>query len=397
VVFDALPLDKAQTRQYKAGEILFYEGDPAQTLCLLSSGRCSLSRAGDPLADATPGTLLDGVAMLGGLPHSIKAVAAEACEVQCWSMDQLWQSASFAAAARSYLARELQQIQARMDELEAPIHYDNERAGLVPGPFLFDNVTMLMAFCEADLDGIRESLPAGLRLFRRIGRKRDSIFLALTRFPNSYPEHNPQAQFAAYTETTCFVPVRYGYRIGLYVPYIYPSTWEPILLGREIYGFPKRLGRTSFQSQDASLAVDGTEQINLHWSGLEAVDEAQLVGGLMGWLGLERHGAELAFRAGEVLRRTIGLPGYRRVEVYNHKRILAPEATAEQPAYAVDCLTHAIFGVLRWYHIERMADPVLTVSSGPLAGANLVLREAYRAQLDMRLSTGKMVCDYRNK
>jgi acetoacetate decarboxylase len=42
-----------------------------------------------------------------------------------------------------------------------------------------------------------------------------------------------------------FVPARFGSGIGLYVPFIYPSAWEPILLGREIYGFPKRLGKTA--------------------------------------------------------------------------------------------------------------------------------------------------------
>jgi hypothetical protein len=57
----------------------------------------------------------------------------------------------------------------------------------------------------------------------------------------------------------------------------------------------------------------------------------------------------------------------------------------------VDHLTHAVFGVKRWFGISRMTEPYLTVCGGPLAGANLTLREAYRTQLDLRLSTCEIV------
>jgi hypothetical protein len=84
-------------------------------------------------------------------------------------------------------------------------------------------------------------------------------------------------------------------------------------------------------------------------------------------------------------------PAYRRVDVYNHKRFLAPDATVEIPKYDLDTLTRATFGVLRWFQIARMDSPHLTVSAGQLVNANLTLREAYFAQLDMRLSLGQNI------
>jgi acetoacetate decarboxylase len=343
--------------------------------------------------ELAPPALLDPVATLGGLPHGGKTVVVDDSQFLVWPVEVLWQSAPAAAAARRSLAADLQGARSRLEELETPLHYAGPGADLVPGPFLFENATLIFAFCDADLSGVRGTLPDGLRLFKRPGRKRDALLLVPARFPDAHPEGDPAARFA-YSETTCFVPVRRRRGVGFFVPYIYPSTWEPLLLGREIYGFPKRLGRTEFGSQTVSLAVDGAEQCTLRWEGSQACDEVRLVRALIDWLGFAGREASLAFQIGDALRQAMQLPPYRRVEVYNHKRILAADAVHTQPTYAVDCLTSAIFGVLRWYQIARLRDPVLTVHAGPLAEAGLSLREAYRAQLDLRLSAGRVVQDY---
>ncbi len=391
--FSALSAPTSTTHQ--AGEVLFYEGDPADALIVLDAGRAVMHKNSEPCGEIGPGALLDPVATLGGLRHSVKITLLEDSVCQHWSLENVWKNDVFAAAARRYLAAEVQRMQTRLDEVDAPVHYANPRGELVPGPFLFDDVTLIFAFCDAEPGTMQALLPPGLRLLHRPIRRRDSILLALARFPKSYPESDPAARFG-YTETTCFIPVRLGRGLGLYVPYIYPSAWEPILLGREIYGFPKRPGLTTIDAHRAALAVDGKEQFAVEWSGMEASDETRLVRALVDWLGLGGRGAALLFRAGDVLRSAMRLPPFRSIGVYNHKQILAPEATADKPVYTVDCLTHAIFGVLRWYQIVQMREVKLTVSSGPLANANLVLREAYRTQLDMRLSAGRTVKDYKN-
>lgn len=389
----------AETRRFAARDVLFYEGAPADTLYLLAAGRCALSYGREPRGDAGPGALLDPAATLGGLPHRVKATAAEACEVLCWPAAALWESAPFRAAARRYLADALQRAQARLDEVAAPVHYAVgalTSAEVAPGPFQFEDVTLIFAFCDADLDAVRACLPEGVSLLRRPVFKGGLALLAFADFPNAHPEHDPAARFA-YTETTCFLPVRSGRGFGLYVPYIYPSAWEPILLGREIYGFPKRLGRTAFAPNAVSLAVDGAEYFSLRWAGAEAASESRLVGALMDWIGVEGRLAAAAFEAGDVLRRFMRFPPYRRVTVYNRKRIPAADSRHDAPKYDVDCLTRAVFGVLRWQQIARLRDPTLVVSGGPLADADLTLREAFRAQLDMRLSAGRVVRDYLQK
>jgi hypothetical protein len=190
------------------------------------------------------------------------------------------------------------------------------------------------------------------------------------------------------------VPVRFGANVGLYVPFIYPSAWEPILLGREIYGFPKRLGKTTFMGKSASLAVDSKPCFELAWDGEKPTRESRLVRALSDWIGIEGHAAEVAFRAGDMLRQAMRFPAFRRIDVYNHKCILAADATSDSPRYAVNNLTRAVFGVLRWHQIDRLTVPELTVHSQPFLSADLALREAYYSRLDMRLSTGEIVHDY---
>lgn len=388
-------LAAAETRTIAAGDVLCYPGDVPGMLYMLTEGTLTATHSSGTPQTITAPALLDPLAVLGGLPHTVKLEAQTACTLHIWPLDTLWQSDEFSAAARRWLAEELQRVQARLDVLDQPMHYTSDRATISPGPFRFDDVTMIFAFCDADLNAIRDTLPGGVKLLRRLGRKRDSVLIALADFPASYPVHDPEARFG-YTETTVFVPVRFRHSVGLYVLYIYPSAYEPLVLGREIYGFPKRLGQTEFESQRVTLEVDRAPQMTLAWDALDGVEEARLVRALIDWLGLEGRTASLAFQAGDVLRKTMGLPPFRRVGVFNHKQILAPHATVDAPAYAVDQLTHAIFGVLTWYQLARMRDPQLDVQAGPLAALQLELREAYRTQLDLRLSAGRVMRDYLN-
>lgn len=389
---------QAAVRHLAVGEVLCYAGDPADSLLLLATDKCLLTRAEHRPLLARAGTLIDPIATLGGLPHRIRCEAVTACEVLMWPISDLWQSPTWSAAARRYLAESLHTLSDRLTELEQPVNYVPDSAELTPGPFMFDGVTLIFAFCDADLAPVRAKLPPDLRLFRRPGRQRDSLLIALAHFPAAYPEDDPTAWFG-YTETTIFVPARYRGSVGLFVPYIYPSAYEPMLLGREIYGFPKRMGRTIFAPNQATLQVTsrtlGTSAYaDLRWTGSEGTDEPRLVRALFDWLGVEGRSAEVAFRAGDVLRQTMRLPAHRRIGVFNHKRVLAAETRADAPVYAVNQLTKAIFGVLRWYQIARLRDPVLTVYTGPLAACDVTLREAYRTQLDMRLTRGRVVRDY---
>jgi CRP-like cAMP-binding protein len=391
-------IGSAESCVFAAGETLFVEGDPSDTLILLEQGTCMLSQNAEPLGEAPPEALLDPVAALGGLPHTIRATAITNCKCLRWSVMELLQRPDFVATTRRYLAATLLQVQSRRQELTAPVHYRNEQAQLPAGPFVFKNMTMLIALCDANLDSVRERLPDGLSLFRPTWRKRDSLFIAMADFPLAYPDHTPSARFK-YTETTIFAPVRYKGKLGLFVPYIYPSTYEPILLGREIYGFPKQLGMTTFDTspastQTASLTVDGEPHLDFTYDQTEPASEPRLVRALSDWMGIQGRVTESAFRLGDALLGSIGIPLYRRVSVYNHKRVPAANTSQSAPVDAVNQLTRAVFSVTHWHDIRRITQATLTMRGGPLRTAGVTLKESYLTRLDMRLSTGQALRDY---
>lgn len=383
---------KGQRHDYKAGDVLWYEGDPAVTLTLLFEGQVSLSWGGSPRGVCLPGSLLDPAASLGDAPHTVKAAASTACHVIEWPLDRLRDVPAFGEFARRYLAVCLRQSQSRLSALAVPIHYIG-RAEIRPGPYLFPDASVTFAFCRAARVPIEAALPEGLSLLDLPGGEQAPVLVGVADFPDAHPESEPSARFS-YTETTVFVPVRYGATPGVFIPYIYPSSWEPILVGREVYGFPKQLGNTVIGSREASLSVDEIPWFSLGWERQETCDEMKLVGALMAWLGIERHIASAAFQLGDAMRQAARLPAYRRIDVFNHKRVPSVDSSDDAPRYDVDQLTQAVFGVMRWFSITRLVGAELTTFAGPLHEAQLTLHEAYRTRLDMRLSTGRVVRDY---
>lgn len=384
---------QVEVHSLEAGNVLFYEGDRPTHLYILLDGQCAQTFGDESRGDVPINTPLDTIAALGGLSHTVKITVTRPSRLLCWPLEILWALPEFSMVARHYLATTLQATQSRLNEVTAPIHYTPQSANLLPGPFKFDNTTLVLAFCEADQDSVKAYLPDGLSLLKRPAKPRAPILLGLAKFPRAYYEHSPAKTFA-YTETTYFIPVRRRTGWGLYIPYIYPSSWEPILLGREIYGLPKRLGKTIFDGAAVSLSVDENELLRLAWDGREEASESQLVGGVSNWLGFTGMLIGAAFQAGEVLRKITRLPRQRGINGYAHRRILAVDSTNEHPRYSVDELTRAIFGILKWKQIDRLNQPTLTVADGPFSNAELTLRESYHTRLDMRLSTGKVEIDY---
>jgi CRP-like cAMP-binding protein len=397
-LFSSLPEDlriemagSASERLLKTGDTLIYAGDPSTRLFLLLEGQIDLMWDQQTHESITAGALVDPAAALGGQAHRVRAVAMSACRLISWPTDTLHHPA-FVNASRLALGEELRAAHTRLADVTAPIHFDLDTA-ISPGPFLFESASILFVFCEADPEVIKAVLPEGLTLLALPGRANAPVFLTFADFPNAHPENDDSARFG-YTETSVFVPVSYGTAPGVHIPYIYPSAWEAILIGREVYGFPKQLGHTILGAQDASLSVDGAPHLHLRYAGSRQSSETQLVGALMSWLGLERHLASAAFQIGDLARSAVGLPAYRRVDVFCHKRIPAVNSIAAAPRYDVDQLTHAVFGVQRWHQVAKLTDPRLTVIDGPLVDARLTLLEAYQTRLDMRLSTGRIERDF---
>jgi hypothetical protein len=374
-----------------AGTILFKEGDSVQYAYKLISGTCMLSKQAIPIGAVPKHSTIAPTEAIGGIEYTQRAICQSDCKLVQWDMTEAWKIPEFSLAARQSMMQQIRNHQNRLEELSGSIYFKGNSAQLNAGAFEFPNSEIIFAFCHAELSSLQ--LPDG------VSRMGNSLLIAFANFPNSRYANAPDKTFS-YSETTFFVPVRVGATLGLYVPYIYPSSYEAILLGREIYGFPKRLGYTEwagdFENGWLNLYVDDERLIALDWDwGAISASEAQLVGAMGSLFGVQGQLTSAAFRVGDTLLNLMNVPFYRRISVYNHKLIPDIATKYDEPKFAVDQLTQAIFQVERWHSIEKLNSAHISQVGRMLQNWHIQVREVYMTRLDMRLSTGRLIRDYK--
>lgn len=103
-----------------------------------------------------------------------------------------------------------------------------------PGGWIFRDARFLAARVEVDPRAASGVLPRGLRL---ADPARATVFTA----------HFPEASFgSAYNEAAVFLHVRRGRRTGLHCPWILVDDDIALIAGRELLGYPKKLGTIDF-------------------------------------------------------------------------------------------------------------------------------------------------------
>ncbi len=151
--------------------------------------------------------------------------------------------------------------------------YAPSSASLLPGPYEADDVDMVGVLLRSkDPCWTRRMLPKGVRIPPGL---RDIYAVVLAHFRNVSCKHPLAANVSFdYRETTVFVPCVAGLRPGLFSPILFPDNAMAITLGREIYGFPKRFGRTALdlEARYAELEVDERLEFWCRWGGEHAVE-----------------------------------------------------------------------------------------------------------------------------
>jgi acetoacetate decarboxylase len=97
------------------------------------------------------------------------------------------------------------------------------------GPYRFINREFLVVSYETDMDALRAVVPEPLEVTKPI------VKFEVIRMPDS-------TGFGDYTESGQVIPVSYQGRPGSYVHAMFLDNHSPIAGGRELWGFPKKLG-----------------------------------------------------------------------------------------------------------------------------------------------------------
>lgn len=116
-----------------------------------------------------------------------------------------------------------------------------------PIEFKFTNREFLVIAYETDIEALREVVPEPLEVYDPI------VKFEFIRMPDS-------AGFGDYTEAGQVIPVKFKGKKGSYVHSMYLDDLAPIVAGREIWGFPKKLANPKL-----SVAGDTLEGI-LHYN-----------------------------------------------------------------------------------------------------------------------------------
>lgn len=127
-----------------------------------------------------------------------------------------------------------------------------------PIEFKFTNREFLVITYETDLEALRAVVPEPLEVYDPI------VKFEFIRMPDS-------AGFGDYTEAGQVIPVKFNGVKGSYVHSMYLNVLAPIVAGREIWGFPKKLAKPK-------LSVEGDTLVGaLHYN------NAPLAFGTMGY------------------------------------------------------------------------------------------------------------------
>ncbi|MCC5013969.1 MULTISPECIES: acetoacetate decarboxylase [Legionella] len=109
-----------------------------------------------------------------------------------------------------------------------------------PGPYRFINREFLIVTYETDIDLLREIVPAPLEVVEPL------VKFEVIRMPDS-------TGFGDYTESGQVIPVRYKGKPGSYTHAMYLDDLPPIVGGREIWGFPKKLAQPRLTVEKETL------------------------------------------------------------------------------------------------------------------------------------------------
>lgn len=184
----------------------------------------------------------------------------------------------FVARIISHLTEEIRTAQ-RRDEVARHAfddHFHSPNARLVQGPYVMANFPMTALVMETTPERIAACLPSGLRPVPGMGAR---YLLTLNDFSAVFSEHPSAAgRSFAYRETTPFIPVLGpGGRVWVFSPELYLDSYMPIVLGRELYGFPKRYGVARFAPRHVDLHIGDALAFRASWNEARPTDAGEVL------------------------------------------------------------------------------------------------------------------------
>lgn len=388
----------ARTRTFPRGFVLTREGELGDDVYFLKSGELAVWKAGRLVTFLEGPRLVGLVSALDAQPRTASLEVlrdAELLSLRGEVFRQLiTERADLSKAVMAALSTELREAwQAQEKDRESlDDFFESPSARLVPGPYAAD--VELRTFVMRDAaPKLKALLPPGCRPLPGL---EDTWLLILSHFRDVHSV-SPigRGRRFAYREVTPFLPcVGPDLQPGLFCPELYPDNYLAILLGRELYGFPKRMGRVHLGPTHVSLAVGHQLVLRAGWSA-ERPGDASMVGA---------HLASLTTPLPEVAARALGtLFGafthplskrlWPRVPVLVRKQIPQASSVYDERALHIDELVRVPFVVEDVSGFAVLENPeVRFFPQDFLVGGEV--RAAFKQDLRFTFGAGEVLHDF---
>lgn len=393
----ALLNEHARVRKLPRGFVLTKEGELGEDVYFLLTGELAVWRTGRLI------TLLEGPRIVG-LTSALDAQPrtaslevlrdAELISVRGEVFRKLVaERPDLSAAVIAALSSDLREAwqQQEHDRQSLDDFFESPNAQLVPGPYTAD--VELRTFVMQDSSSrLKALLPPGCVPMPGL---EDSWLLILSHFRSVHSERVKGRSYS-YREVTPFVPcLGPDSRPGLFCPELYPDNYLAILLGRELYGFPKRMGRVHLGPTHVSLAVGHRLVLRAAWS-QERPGDASMVGAYMASVltPLPSLVTGTVGQLAQLFTTRASRPLWPKVNVLVRKRIPEVSSVYDARAMHIDELVRVPFILEDVSSFSVLEDPEVRFFQDDffLAGQP---RVAFKQDLRFTLGAGTVVHDYR--
>lgn len=347
-------LHAAEPMDVRAGSTFLHEDNGEAGLFFLLEGEVAIHAAGRLVRTVTAPHELGLLSLVDGRTRTASLVAftdASLVHLPRPAFEALRRdSAVFTGNVAQALAAEVRRLYAA--EAGWLAHFDDffeaPNAKLVPGPYVADQVDMVMFVMKGDARALASLLPAGLRPLPILGDRYLLTFNTFTGVRSEAPL--ARGKTFSYRETCPFIPcLGPDFRPSVFTPELYPDNLLAIALGREAYGFPKRFGLTTHGERRVDLSVGGHLLLRAEWEGSHHVPPGDWASHLLSsWSGGAEIPGSLRPLVGGLLEAAdaAALKTLRpAVPVYVHKQIVN-ERTESERILEVNALIEVPFHLL---------------------------------------------------
>jgi hypothetical protein len=272
---------EATVQRCRPGDALLREGTVSAEIVVLVAGEAVVHRGGRAVDLITAPSVVGLLAAVDKGPRTADVLAlddAVAVHLPAPLVERLRaKSPAFGDALVRQLAGDVRGLyQSHYEMLQS---YDDwfrsPNARLIPGPYRYAPFPAVFVSMEHDPAVVASWLPEGLRPFPGL---RGRYFLVFSHIEDAWTEHpDGVGRRFSYHESAALVPcLDDRLSPGAFYPELYPDAYLPIALGREVYGFPKRFGRTVMGDGKVDLFVGNRLLLRVRWQGERAVGDREL-------------------------------------------------------------------------------------------------------------------------